>query len=340
MYRLLAFPILLTSALAAFGATDSALLSLVPADAKVVSSVNVQQALTSPFGQFLLKQMNSGPNGFDQMARQTGFDPRRDLETIVMASSGPGPMGKHSSSFVILARGTFQPELIHRQALAKGATVQNINGVDVYIDSSSENVGAEGIPEKNGFAFPDIGVAVMGDLDSVKQVIANRANPATLDASLQALVSQVSANNDAWFATILGGSYLTKHLNEATDHEMKPQAQALQSVRQASGGVRFGDPLQLTFNAVTRSPQDAVSLSDVVRFMSSFVQMQREKDVHAEMLASALDSLVLDTSGNTFHASLTIPEKSLEQLADLGTSGHGFKPAPHRDFTSPRQSQK
>jgi hypothetical protein len=335
MHRLLAVPVFLSCAMAAFGSSDPGLLALVPSDAKVVTSINVQQAITSPFGQFLLAKMNSDPNGFDQLAQQTGFDPRRDLQSLVFASRGREGGTKHPSEFVVIARGTFQPQLIQKQALAKGATVQNIDGIDVY-------VGAETRQNKTAFAFLDPDIAIIGDLASVTQVIANRATPSSLDPALQALITQESAKNDAWFATILPGSYLTRHLDEATNHEVKPQAQALQSVRQAAGGVQFGDPLQLSFDAVTRSPQDATSLVDVVRFMASLVQTQRDKDTHAQILATAIDSMVLNTTGDNFHASLAIPEKSLEQLADSGTafSGHGFKPAPHRDFTVPKQSQK
>lgn len=218
--------------------------------------------------------------------------------------------------------------------------MQNVDGIDVYVCTDTaynKHKGAK--QETTAFAFLNTDIAIIGDLASVTQVIANRATPSSLDPALQALITQASSKNDAWFATILAGPYLTRHLDDATNYQLKPQAQALQSVREAGGGAQFSDPLQLSFDAVTRSPQDAVSLADVVRFMASFVQMQRDKDPHAGILATALDNMVLNTSGDNFHASLAIPEKSLEQLADSGNgySGHGFKPAPHRDFTSPKQ---
>src|SRR5581483_8571807 len=153
----------------------------------------------------------------------------------------------------------------------------------------------------SAFALPDTGIAVFGDLASVQQVIANRANPAILDSALQNLITQVSPNNDAWFASLLPGSFLTQHVNDATNQQVKTQVQALQSVRQAAGGVRFGDLVQLTFDAVTRSPQDAVSLTDVVRFVASLVQMQRQKDPKAGLLASALDNMTMNTSGSNVH---------------------------------------
>jgi hypothetical protein len=330
MYRSFAIAILLCfTAAGAFAAVDTGLLALLPADAKVISSVNVQQALSSPFGQFLLNKTNSDNTGFEQMTQLTGFDPRRDLQTFIFATSGP--TGNNTeANFVIVARGTFDPQLIRKQILANGGAVQNTGGVDVYMSPAHGHH-----DQQTAFALPDTGVAVFGDLTSVQQVIANRANPSVLDPALQALITKVSANNDAWFASILAGSYLSQHLNEATNQQAKPQAQALQSVRQAAGGVQFGDPVQFTFDAVTRSPQDAVSLTDVVRFMASFVQMQRQNDPHAQALASALDNMTLAASGNNFHASIAISEKNIEQLADSGMNGgphSGFKPVPRHDL--------
>lgn len=320
MHRFLVVSTLFCFAAAAGFAADSSLLALIPTSAKVVSSIDIQQARNSPFGQFLLSKVNSNGSGFDKMAQETGFDPRRDLQSFVFASPGPAA-DKGQSSFVVVARGNFDPQLIRKQILSHGAHVQNSNGVDVYVNVKDGR-------QRTAFALPDVGLAVFGDLASVQQVLANRANPSVLDPTLQALISKVSANNDAWFASILSGSFLSQHLNEATNQQVKSQAQALQSVRQAAGGIQFGDPVQFTFDALTRSPQDAVSLEDVVRFVASFVQMQRQRDSQLDILASALDSMVLNASGNNFHVNLAIPEKSVEQLADFGMNAgphHGFK---------------
>jgi hypothetical protein len=338
MYRLLALPLFLSSVVAAFAAADDGLLALVPADAKVVSSVNVQQALASPFGQYWLAKVNANPKAFDHIIQQTGFDPRRDLQSFVYASPGPDAA---QPSFVLLARGNFQPDVVKTQMLARGATIVTVDGIDIYTqNAASQNRKQTSHPE-GAFAVIDTGVGVFGDLDSVRGVIANRGTPTVLDPALQTLISKISGYNDAWFASTLGSSYLTRHLDSAANQQMKPQAQAFQSVRQAAGGIQFSDPLQVNFDAVTRSPQDAVSLADVMRFMATLAQTQRQKDPHLDLLASALDGMVLSSSGDTVHANVAIPEKTLEQLADSGLAHRGgFKPAPHQDFTTTKPSQK
>ncbi|HMJ62783.1 MAG TPA: hypothetical protein VK493_13515, partial [Bryobacteraceae bacterium] len=79
----------------------------------------------------------------------------------------------------------------------------------------------------------------------------------------------------------------------------------------------FGQVIEASFQATTRSAQDANALADVVRFLASMVQMQSQEDARAAILAPALNSMALSTAGNTVHFSVSIPEKSLEQLAEL-----------------------
>ena len=95
-------------------------------------------------------------------------------------------------------------------------------------------------------------------------------------------------------------------------------SQVLQSVRESSGGVQLGSSVQLTFDAIARSAKDATSLTDVVRFGISALQMQRNSNSQAGILASALDKMELTTSGDAVHMSVQLPESSLEQLAQNG----------------------
>ena len=69
-------------------AADQQLLNLLMPDAKVVAGVNVDQAKTSPFGQYVLLQMQSQDQNMRELAAQTGFDPTRDVHELLVASSG------------------------------------------------------------------------------------------------------------------------------------------------------------------------------------------------------------------------------------------------------------
>ncbi len=67
------------------------LLNFATSDAQVLVGVNVTAAKNSPFGQFVLSQMQSGGSNFETFLTGTGFDPRTDLNEVVIASTGaPG----------------------------------------------------------------------------------------------------------------------------------------------------------------------------------------------------------------------------------------------------------
>ena len=319
------FPIsllLLAGSFAASAAIDSGLLALVPSGSKIITSIDVQRARSSDFGQYLLRRMDAEDRGFQELAQQTGFDPRRDLQDLVFASGGPAA-DRTNSRFAILARGTFDPDRIATAAKAKSAVVQKYQDVDVFVDPSNH--------QRTAFAFPETGVAVFGDLETVQLVMASRSNPANLDPALQDLVSKAGADNDAWFVSLMPGSYLSQHLNQEPKQPAAAQAQALQSITESSGGIRFGGDIQVSFDAITRSAKDATSLADVVRFLASMAQMQAQKTQPgpgADILNSALGNMDLKADGNTMHLSISLPEKSLEQLADLGPAAHAHRARP------------
>ncbi len=309
MRQILCIPVLfLAASLSALANIDSGLLSLVPAGAKIVGSVDVTQARSSEFGQYLLSKSQAEDEHFQEMVAETGFDPRRDLQQIVFETAGPSGHDQHS--FAILARGTFDQQKIEALAKTKGASIQTFQGTDIIVNKDHG--------QQTAIGFPDIGVAVMADLETLQQIIANRSTPSVLDPDLQNKIDAVGAANDAWFVSLVGGGFLAKHIQRETDQSVQQQSRALQGVVQSSGGVKLGAMIQMSFDAITRSEKDAQSFADVVRFVTSMVQMQRQNDPRAGILASSLDGMTLENSGTSVHVAISMPEKNLEQLADLG----------------------
>jgi hypothetical protein len=92
-------------------------------------------------------------------------------------------------------------------------------------------------------------------------------------------------------------------------------------VVQSSGGAKLGSTIDVTFHAITRSPQDANALADVIHFMASMVQMQRQSDRRADLVASSLDTMTVNTAGDEVNFAMSMPEKNLEQIAELAPKG-------------------
>ena len=87
-------------------AADSQLLSLVMPDAKVLAGVNVDQAKASPFGLYVLTQIQSNNSDLQKLITLTGFDPTRDVHEVLAATNAT-PGSKSPVGLVLGLRGNF-----------------------------------------------------------------------------------------------------------------------------------------------------------------------------------------------------------------------------------------
>ncbi len=286
-------------------ATDATLLGLVPPDAKVVAGIRVTQAIASPLGQFVLSHLPAGGDGFDKMMGATGFDPRHDVSEILIASSDPN---NHHAGLVAV-RGVFDPARIESAAAAHGSAKSSVLGVTVFASDAAQVA----------LALPDATTAVFGDLDSVKAAIRRYRNKARLGDDLQnklhtASLDSSGAPNDVWFVTLAPLSEMVPP-QSAAGGENHQNMNMFQAVQQASAGIRFtAENVRLAAQFVTRSEKDAQSIADVVRFLVTMLQSNRQKSQVAGAMASLLDTLNLSTSANVTQVALALPEAQVEQL--------------------------
>lgn len=303
MYLRNALFISLLATAAASAAVDSSLLKLVMPDAKVVSGIQVEASKSSPFGKYVLSQMQSDDPGFQKFIADTGFDPRRDLSEIIVATAGTSD----KPEFLVAGRGVFNPGKILNTASLSGGTITNYKGVDMLVNSHDSSNGA--------IAFVDSSTAIMGTQTAVQAAIDRRANPSGLPPDVLAKVQQLAGANDAWFlstgpiADFFSGKVANENLNNAMNSNL------MQAVLQASGGVKFApDTILFNLEALTRSDKDAQALADVVRFIAGLVQLNKDSDPKAQQVATLLDGLQLSTSQSTMKLSLSIPEPAVEKL--------------------------
>lgn len=300
--------VLLIAVQAAALAADPALLRLVMPDAKVIAGIQVDQSKNSVFGQYVLSHMQVNDHSLNKFIEETGFDPRRDVSEIVIASNWTST--NPQSRWLVLAKGVFDVHKIQSAAQTNGATITGYKGVDVY---AFPGQGAQ--QADNGIAFFDTASAAVGDLPSVKSAIDRQTSHAADSSQLITKVGMVSAKNDFWFVTLVplsefAGNMPDPNLSGAMRTNM------LTAVNQASGGIRFGDTVTLSAEAITRSDKDAQALVDVVKFVVGMLSMNRQNNATAGQVASLLDALDCKTAGNVMTLSLAIPERQLEQMID------------------------
>src|SRR5262249_16079428 len=142
----------------ALAGVDPGLLNLVMPDAKVLTGVQVDQAQSSPFGQYILAQIQPNQD-FNKLIAATGFDPRHDLHEIVAASGD-------AQSGLAVGRGVFQPARIAAAAVLAGAVSSNYKGIEVLTGKGSH--------EDGSIAFLDTTTVVLGQDAAVKATIDRR----------------------------------------------------------------------------------------------------------------------------------------------------------------------
>jgi hypothetical protein len=281
-------------------AVDPALLDLVMPDVKVLAGIQVQQSLASPFGRYFLTQIPSN-DGMLKFAAATGFDLRRDLRDVVVASiSGTiGPANTRPG--LILARGTFQPERFIALATISGASVTPEGGVVIMT------------PPQNPFglalAFLDSSTVVIGDRDSLKGAIARHSAHAVFTGPLAQKAQAASAANDAWFTTLTP-------LSQFVGAAAPPWPEALlQSVVDVSAGIHFdASAVTLSGEVATPSDKDAQSMADTLKFLATMVQANKGQNPQAAQAAALLENAQFSASGPVMRMSLSVPEQQMEQI--------------------------
>jgi hypothetical protein len=279
-------------------AADSSLLNLVSPDAKALAGIHVDRSTASQFGQYMLRQMQNEDGDFSKFVADTGFDPRRDLKEVIMASVD----GQHNGHGLVVAHGTFNVPKLLLHAKTTGATLTNYKDVQVIT----------GKGDHGWIAFLDSGTVAAGDPTMVRTSIDRRGGGSGIDAKLAAKVNEVSNKYDAWMVSMVP---VTNFTGKLPDPRMNGaiRGDMIQGIEQASGGVVFGSTVQIAGEAVTKTDKDATALADVVRFLTGMVQMNRDKPEMAKF-AALLDTMSLQANANTLSFSLSVPEGDLEQM--------------------------
>jgi hypothetical protein len=287
----------------ASAAADPQLLQLVMPDAKIVSGVSVDSVMLTPFGQFILSQLPPTDDGMNLFITVTGFDPRRDIHEIVIASQAdPG-----KKAFLLLARATFDGARILSVLQQQGMKTDSYRGVPTFSPDSKR--GAASTPT---FAFVNDSILVAGDPDSVHGAIDRRSASSALDPLLSSLIATSSANQDLWVASIVPISSLASIMGKGKISGLL-QGDVIKGINQTSAGAKFGDTVEVRGILSARNEQDAASLAGVVSFFGNMLQSQPPTGAQpaVNMLVRQMS---VKTDANAVTLSLSIPEAELETL--------------------------
>lgn len=286
--------ILLACTLPLVFAADPGLVKYAGADAKEVAGIYVDRAVSSPLGLFVLSRLGQDSREMQDFMAATGFDPRRDVREIFMASPG----GQGQKTGLVVARGTFNATQIGATAVDQGAIKQSYNGVDLYQLSKGRRRASGG-----WFAFPEPSIGLMGDEAMVKAAIDRKTPTSALDPRLADKVQTASSRYDAWFASLgqPGMSFGSTKLPQDT-------------LEVISGGLTLGQDVRLNAEAIMRTEKDAQSLFELIQFFTGLAQMQQQRNPDMARFLSLLQNAETKVQGTTVSFSTSAPEADIENL--------------------------
>ena len=299
---------LLTAFSGALSAADPQLLNLVMPDAKVLAGVNVEQAKGTQLGQFVLNQLQTHDAQMQQLVALTGFDPRRDVSELLVASDGVAG----SKQGLALARGNFDIAKITAAATVAGAATEVYNGFTILEDPKNKEA---------GIAFLDPTKVAAGDIASVKGAIDRLKTPQPLPVAVTDKVNQWSLSQDAWGITTVPPDSLVP----AGQGTQNPMFNVGKSVQAAAGGVKFGALVVFSGEAQCDTAENAKTLGDMIQLLINMAQMQANLDPTA---AALIKSVTVTASGNLMKIQASLPEDVFQQLLQAhkkpGTNGMGM----------------
>jgi hypothetical protein len=296
-------------------AADSQLMNLVMPDAKILAGVNVTSAENSPLGQFLLSKIGLIGGIPQNFITATGFNPMQDVSEILAATAADpsNPTG------LVMARGTFPVDKIG--GLLAGNThwqLTTYGGATLINSTNPKDKVAQGV------AFIGNSIVVAGDLTSVKAAIDRSTGVNSFDPALTITVNQLSGSEDEWLASATSvGSLLPSNTALGAPATANPVATTvlplLKNIQAFNGGVKFGDIVAITGQAVTSSPQNAAALNAVIKLGIVLAGSAGANATANQQLAATtqfLQSIQVAANGPAVDLSLSIPEAQIESLVN------------------------
>jgi hypothetical protein len=294
-------------------AADPALLNLVMKDPRMVAGLDAGRAKNSPFGARILAEMKEEDPGFQKFVSATGFDPRRDLREVVLASDGEGA----GSRTLLVVKGVFDEGRIAAWLRSEGAKSSLYRGVDVWSTEKRKHA-------DDAFALLGGTLAVFGREASVREAIDRRgAGGSQLSGEMAARVAEWSGRCDAWFVSATPLEELG--IGKGGGNAILPGGLNLGAVRQAAAGVRFGGLIEVSGDFTARSEKDAEALGDVFRFVASMIRLNAKPGM--EDALKAAESLRVSIAGASAKFTIEIPEELVEKLIGNRRKPAGKRPA-------------
>jgi hypothetical protein len=224
----------------------------------------------------------------DDFARETGFDPRRDVREMLI--------GSNQKELVMGVRGAF-PE--HN---FEGITKQTYKSYTLYTRG------------KGGFALIDSSTAVAGTLQAVKTALDRRsAGDRTRPDDLLARARQIPAENQIWSVANGIDNLLTAQVPETGN--LGNAGRILRSLENTTVVADLRAGINGSLTGLCRTEPDAKNLADAARGLIGLGRLSvPEKEPE---LLRLWDGIKVDQQQRTVTLTVSVSEDLVEKLLDL-----------------------
>ena len=280
------------------------LLQHTPASSNIVISLDLDQLRASPLYQMIWGMIASGPDAQEVLAdmeTQAGFDPNRDLSTMLISLTGD------DDRFAFLIEGSFNVDQI---AAFLGtldptemATMQYA-GNTVYHDPSETGA------DKAYFSFINNNLMAVGtqdDLSAVLDVLGGTGAAMTTNEQLSGLCSTADTSGVFWFCGVM---------TPTMQAQMVGTPMAGMTNMYGSGNLTGGLNLQYVLGTNTEAEATAMG-----QFLQTSLSEARTQPEIAQMgLGGILDAVAISNTGSNVAISVAVPEQTLNQIVGMLTA--------------------
>ena len=274
---------------------DSTLAALMPPDATMLAGIRMEAVRSTPLYKKLLASQSL--QQLDDFARETGFDPRRDVRDLLVGSNG--------KDLIIAARGTF-PEHNAEMLYVRG---------------------------QGGVALIDRSTAVAGTLPALRAALSrHHSGDRTRPDDLLTRARQIPAPNQIWSVANGFDSLLTTLVPETGN--LGNAGRILRALENTTIAADLSTGINGSLTGVCRTEQDAKNLGDAARGLIGLGRLS-VPEKQPELLR-LWDGIKVDQQQRTVTITVVVPEDLVEKLLDLLGTHRGVPRLPVRQTVPSR----
>lgn len=291
----------LISAAALSGAEriDNVLVKLVPRDSVSLLGVQMDQVKNTPFYKKLIAQQKL--TQLDEFAAQTGFDPRRDVRELLVASN----LTKNSG--VLLARGNFH---VTPDALAKMKDMRRTAYKGYTLWTGTE--------QESGFSILDSTLVIAGPVASMHAALDQYAARDDREQSpLLRKAMAVPMRNQIWLVSQGGSDFLANNMPDAGP--VANFGHIFKNLESAQLQADLSAGLNALITGACKTEADAKSLSDAARGLIGFGRLSVPEG--QPQLLRVWDAIQVSQQGRTLSVNADIPTELVDRLLSLMDGG-------------------